>query len=134
MKKETIVVDGANVSYAKQTKKDQPLINNIILVRKKLLSMGYDPIIVVDASIRHKVKDMVQFQGLIDKGKVIQAPADTDADYFILKIAQEKDAKIVTNDTYKEYRDEFKDIKKRRVPFTIVDSDVIFYKLKDRKK
>lgn len=134
MKREQIVVDGANVSYVRQTKEDKPMISNIILVRKKLRHMGYEPIVVVDASIRHKVKDMEQFQGLINKGKVIQAPADTDADYFILKIAQEKDTKMVTNDTYKEYNEEFKDIKDRRVPFTIIDSDVIFYKLEDRKK
>lgn len=65
--------------------------------------------------------------GLIDKQLVRQAPADTDADYFVLKIAQEHHAQVVSNDLFEAYREQFNWIYDRRVPLMIVQGQVELY-------
>lgn len=129
IEKEDILVDGANVAYLEKTKDGKPMVENIIAVKRKLEEKGYDPIIIVDAGFRYDVDDPQQLEGLIDKGKIQQAPAGTDADYFLIKLAQEHRAKIVTNDQYDDYIENYPWIEKRRVPLMIVDGDIQFYQL-----
>ncbi|MFP4344574.1 MAG: NYN domain-containing protein, partial [Anaerolineales bacterium] len=73
----------------------------------ELQDMEFEPIIIVDASLRYEVDDPEQLEGLFDKQKVRQAPAETDADYFVLQMAQEVNAPVVSNDTYDRYREEY---------------------------
>jgi hypothetical protein len=122
-----VVVDGANVAYAELSKEGQPKISNIVAVRRALQEKGYDCVIVVDASLRHEIDDPDQLEGLVDQQAVQQAPAGTDADYFVLETAEELDAQVVSNDEFRGYRDRFPWIERRRVPLMLVNGEVELY-------
>lgn len=126
MSRQMIVVDGANAAYAEKTDDGKPKVSNLIALYDKLEEEGYAPLIIVDASLVYEVDDPDQMEGLLDKQKLRQAPAETDADYFVLRTAKDHDAQIVTNDQYEEYQDEY-DIEERRIPFMIVDGEVELY-------
>ena len=124
MAKHLIVVDGANVAWNEQTKDGKPKVSNIVAMRKRLEQDGFDPIIIIDARLRHDIDDADQLEALIDGQHVRQSPAGTDADYFVLKTAKQQDAQFVTNDTFEEYRDDYDWIWERRMPFMIVEGQV----------
>jgi hypothetical protein len=126
-KKSVIVVDGANVAYIEESKGGEPKVSNLVAVRQALEKRGYEPVIIVDASLRHQVDDPDQLEALIEDQKIRQAPAGTDADYFILQFAEQKDALVVSNDEFEQYQDQFPWIEQRRVPLMIVHGDVQLY-------
>lgn len=126
MSRPIVVVDGANAAYAEKTDDGKPKVSNLVALYGKLWEEGYEPIIIVDASLVYEVDDRKQMEGLLDKQKLRQAPAETDADYFVLVTARDNDAQIVSNDQYEDYQKKF-DIERRRVPFMILNGDVELY-------
>lgn len=122
-----IVVDGANVAYVEQTQDGKPKMSNLVAVREALEQKGYDPIIIVDASLIHEIDDPDQLQAFLDSQRIHQAPADTEADYFVLETAAEKNAKVVSNDRFEEFLQRFDWIENRRVPLMIVNGEVELY-------
>lgn len=120
------VVDGANVAHSAPSDGD-PRISNIVAMRKALIDEGYDPVIVVDATLRHEIDDPEQLEALLDSEKIRQAPAGTDADYFVLEIADGNDAVVISNDLFEDYEDEYPWIEQRRIPFMIVRGEVHLY-------
>ncbi len=124
-----IIVDGANVAYEEMGEGGTPQLATLLAVRSQLQELGYDPVIVVDASLRHIIDDAEQYERLEDEGVIKQAPAGTEADYFIVRLAEEFDARIVSNDQFEPYQDRFPGIAERRVPLMIVDGVVVFHQL-----
>lgn len=122
-----IIVDGSNVAYEGVPKGSKPELSNILAVRKALEKRGYDPVIIVDAALHHVVDQPGQIEHLLDKDAILQAPAGTDADYFILETADRMHAQVVSNDEFRPYRDRFPWINERRVPFMIIDGQVELY-------
>jgi NOL1/NOP2/fmu family ribosome biogenesis protein len=128
--RERIVVDGTNVAW--MTKKEgKPNIDNIEMVRRELEKEGYAPIIIVDASLRHNVpeSDKERFEKWIEEGKVIQAPAQVRADDAILKFANDRGLRIVSNDTFRDYEEVYPWVKdkSKRIPFNIIGTQAILY-------
>lgn len=121
------VVDGANVAYEEKSKAGSPKVGNIVAVNQTLKLKGYDPIIIIDASLKHEVDDPDQLEVLIGNGTIRQAPAGTDADYFLIRTADEHKALIVTNDRYQNYEEQYPWIKERRLPLMIIDGVVELY-------
>src|SRR5512138_564529 len=115
------VVDGTNIAYEEPSRGGKPKVGNLIAVKKALEQRGYEPIIIVDASFRHEADDPEQLEALIDSLQVRQAPAGTQADYFVLETAEHKNAIVVSNDQYKQYREQYPWIDERRVPLMIID-------------
>lgn len=126
-KNKIIVVDGSNVAYAERAKDGKPQVSNLIAVQRALQARGLQPIIIVDAALRHQVDDPARIEALIQHQEIRQAPADTDADYFILKTAENEHADVVSNDEYQPYRRQFRWIAKRRIPLMIVRGAVELY-------
>ena len=122
-----IVVDGANVAWSEQTSDGKPKVSNLVAMRQALVDEGYEPIIIIDASLRHDVDDANQLEGLIDNQRVRQSPAGTEADYFILKTADQTKTKVVSNDTFEKYRDDYDWIWERRLPYMIVEGKVLLH-------
>lgn len=121
------VVDGANVAFIDQTSSGKLKVENLTAVRDTLRAMGFDLMIIVDASMRYAIDDPQQFERLIDDEDVRQAPAGTDADYFVLAFAEERNAYVVSNDEFEDYRERFSWIEDRRIPLMIVNGDVQLY-------
>ncbi|MEO6879014.1 MAG: hypothetical protein ABI205_11085 [Gemmatimonadaceae bacterium] len=118
------IVDGSNVAYS--TEGEPPHLLNLVLVRDKLVEEGMEPIIVADAALRHQIDDGAGYQRLIDGGAVRQAPAGTDADYFILAFARELRASIVSNDRFRDRIKQFPEAKDRVIRYMIVNREVVF--------
>jgi hypothetical protein len=121
------VVDGANVAFIEVSSDGKPKVSYLVAVRRALKRRGYKPIIVVDASLRHQVDDPQQLESLIDDQVIRQAPAGTDADYFILEIAEDEQGLVISNDEFEKSKDRYPWIEERRVPLMIVNGQVELY-------
>jgi hypothetical protein len=118
-----VIVDGSNVAHS--TEKDGPRLENIRLVAMKLKEEGYEPVVLVDAALRHQIDDNVEYERLVEDGKIKQAPAGTDADYFILAFARELEASVVSNDRFRDREGAFPEITDRLIRYMIVNDEVV---------
>jgi len=125
------LVDGSNVAHFGA---DRARLRNVLCVRDKLVEEGYEPIIVADAALRHQIDDADGYERLVQSGSVQQAPAGTDADYFILSFARELDASIVSNDQFRDRSRQFSEVRKRVVRFMIVQGEVVFERRTHKRK
>jgi hypothetical protein len=117
------IIDGSNVAHA--TEGEHARLENIVLVREKVVEEGYEPIVVVDAALRHQVDDRTGYEQMVEEGALKQAPAGTDADYFILSFARELDAAVVSNDRYRDRLSAFPEARDRVIRFMIVAGEVV---------
>ncbi|HZI41711.1 MAG TPA: hypothetical protein VFD67_08405 [Gemmatimonadaceae bacterium] len=123
MSKSIVLVDGSNVAHSTEGEKAQ--LVNILAVREKLTEEGLEPVVVVDAALRHQIDDRAGYEQLVEQGVVRQAPAGTDADYFILTFARELDARIVSNDRFRDRLGDFPDASDRLIRYMIVGREVV---------
>jgi hypothetical protein len=106
-----VLVDGSNVAHASE---GEALLDNIRVVCAKLREEGYEPVVVA--------------------GSIKQAPAGTDADYFILSFARELDASIVSNDRFRDRQKAFPDAAKRLIRYMVVKGEVVFERRTERRE
>ena len=118
------LVDGSNVAHSSEG--DKARLENIRLVCRKLQEEGFEPIVVADAALRHQIDDRDEFERLVDEGKIRQAPAGTDADYFILAFARELEASIVSNDRFRDRLEAFPEARDQVIRYMIVADEVVF--------
>lgn len=130
MSKRIAVVDGANIAYIERSQKGDPKVANLLAVRTALEKKGYQPLILVDASLVYEIDDRPQLEALIDAQDIRQVPADTDADYFIIETAEEQDALLISNDQYEAYQKDHPWIEQRRVPVMIIHENAELYEPK----
>ena len=123
MTKPIVLVDGSNVAHSTEGEKAQ--LANIVAMREKMQEEGFDPVVVVDAALRHQIDDTAGYERLVESGVVRQAPAGTDADYFLLSFARELDARIVSNDRFRDRLDAFPDAADRLIRYMIVEREVV---------
>lgn len=125
------LIDGSNVAHSSEG--DQARLQNIRLVSGKLVEEGYQPVVVVDAALRHQIDDKAQFEQMVEDGRIKQAPAGTDADYFILSFARELEAVVVSNDRFKDRLEAFPEARDRVIRFMIVNDEVVFERRTSRR-
>lgn len=118
-----VLVDGSNVAHSSEG--ERPRLANITAVVEKLREEGYEPLVLVDAALRHQIDDRAAYERLVDEGLLRQAPAGTDADYFILSFARELDASIVSNDRFRDRQKAFPDAAKRLIRYMVVKDEVV---------
>jgi Zc3h12a-like Ribonuclease NYN domain len=124
---EVVIIDGANVAYEERSAGGKPKLSNLLKVRRELEERGLEAVILVDASLKYDIDDQSQLETLIRSQQVRQVPAGTDADYFIIQLADQFNARVVTNDRYKDYLEQFPWITDRRLPYMIVKGEVVLY-------
>ncbi|HWG35921.1 MAG TPA: hypothetical protein VN650_17295 [Gemmatimonadaceae bacterium] len=118
-----VIVDGSNVAHC--TEGEPPHVANLLAVREKLCEEGLEPIIVADAALRHQIDEPDRYERMIEEGLVRQAPAGTDADYFILSFARELGAGIVSNDRFRDRIKQFPEARDRVIRYMIVQDEVV---------
>ena len=118
-----VIVDGSNVAHSSEG--ERASLGNITAVCDKLREEGYEPVVVVDAALRHQIDDRGGYERLVEAGSLRQAPAGTDADYFILSFARELDASIVSNDRFRDRQKAFPDAAKRLIKYMVVKGEVV---------
>lgn len=126
-----VLVDGSNVAHSSEGEKAR--LRNIELVVAKLEEEGLEPIVVADAALRHQIDRAQEYEQRIDDGEIRQAPAGTDADWFILSFARELDAYIVSNDRFRDRQEAFPDARERMIRYMIVEDEVVFEKRNRRR-
>jgi hypothetical protein len=127
-----VLVDASNVAHA--TEGGEARLENIKIVQAKLLEDGFEPLVVADAALRHQIDNKQAYEAMIENGQVHQAPAGTDADFFILSFARELNARILTNDRFRDRAAEFAEERERIIRFMIVDGEVVFEHRNRRRK
>jgi hypothetical protein len=70
---------------------------------------------------------------MIDDGFVRQAPAGTDADYFILSFARELNASVLSNDRFRDRMKAFPDVLERVIRYMIVQDEVVLERRTQRR-
>ena len=120
---ERVIVDASNVAHASE--KTSARLANVRLIRDRLTEDGMTPILVADAALRHQIDDADGYEALVKAGEIQQAPAGTDADYFILAFARELDAAVLSNDRFKDRIAHFSDVKDRIIRYMIVAGEVV---------
>ena len=118
---------------AHSTEGESPRLANIRLVCEKLAEEGYEPVVVADAALRHQIDERGRYEEMVDAGEIKQAPAGTDADYFILSFARELDAFVVSNDRFKDRLQAFPEARERVIRFMIVNGEVVFERRTQRR-
>lgn len=122
--RETVIVDGSNVAHS--TEGESARLENITLVCDRLREDGFEPVVVADAALRHQIDDSARYEEMVENGTIRQAPAGTDADFFILSFARELDAFVVSNDRYRDRADAFPEARERVIRYMIVNGEVVF--------
>lgn len=117
-----MIVDASNVAHASE---NAVRLANVTLIRDHLTEEGMTPILVADAALRHQIDDADGYEVLVKAGEIQQAPAGTDADYFILTFARELDASVLSNDRFKERIAHFPDVRERIIRYMIVAGEVV---------
>ena len=101
-----IIVDGSNVLYWDQNRPD---LATVAAVLRQLEAEGYTPVVWFDANVGYRVSDrFVKEQELaarlsVRKSRVFLATAGTPADAWVLAQARAMNARIVTNDRYRDW-------------------------------
>ena len=129
-----VVVDASNVAYHVKNENGQPQMSNILAVVKALEEGEDEFVIIADASLRHDIDEKDKFLRLLESENVEEVPAGNDADHFILDIATRERAKILSNDKFRDYAAEFRNISSMRIPFIIDNGRLTFGKPKKAKK
>ena len=126
-----VLIDGSNVAHS--TEGEKPLVANLLAVRDKVKEEGLEPIIMADAALRHQIDDQKVYEDMIESGSIRQAPAGTDADYFILSFARELDAAIVSNDRFRDRAAQFPEARERVIRYMIVNDEVVLERRTQRR-
>jgi hypothetical protein len=122
------IVDGNNISYGDY--EESPKLRMILCVYEKLEALGVKPYVVVSAALRHHIDDPVGLVEFLKKDDVAEAPADRSDDFFVIQLALQKEAFIVSNDQFKDWKkanpELSEEIEKRRVALTFIEEDPQF--------
>jgi len=126
------VIDGANVARECNHGSNGGRISNFYKLFEKLHSFQIENYtILCDRSLYYTIDDKNDYEKLIDKGQILETPGGTEADHFILKIAKEKDAFIISNDLFREFEAIYgrQWIRKKRISFKIINDTLFFDKI-----
>lgn len=117
-----IIVDGSNVAWDSPTPNHRANLNNLLAAIDHLKKIGFSNItVVVDAALRYQVEDKEKFDLASRDGLIKVLPAKVSGDLFILRLSNQTGALILTNDLFREFREEFPFIDTRRVPFSFLN-------------
>jgi hypothetical protein len=102
----SLIVDGNNVAYY-LSRKGAPRVQNLILARQSLRQAGYRPIIVVSAALIHKIDRPEVLASMMDGTSVIESPRGRNDDLTIIRLAEKRNAEILSNDRFLDWQDRF---------------------------
>ena len=65
-----IIMDGTNVAYEETDEGGEPKLATLLAVRCRRQDLGYDPVIVVNVTLRHAIDDAAQDETREDEGVI----------------------------------------------------------------
>ena len=123
-----IVSDLNNYLYEDKDSDGKVKIENIELLEDTLQEVGYSKkILIGSSSLITKVNKPKIYDQLVIERRICKAPALTDTDWYILKLAKIYNYDILSNDKFKDYWEEFgKDwIMEKRKTFMLLEGKLI---------
>ena len=123
-KRNAVIVDGNNVAYH-LAPSGVPRAVNLVLALRSLKSAGYRPVIVVSAALVHKIDKPNALQEMIRDGHVLQTSRGQNDDLKIIKMAQDSNADIVSNDRFLNWLDRYPWISSRLLRYRMTPSGLI---------
>lgn len=127
--KSIFLIDFLNVAYLLK-ENGKPRIKNVELVvgKLKLLSPLTKVICIADPSTPYIIDNKKKYKKLIDEGQIVQVGSGEEADYYMIKYAENKsNCCIITNDGFKNHKFN-ENLKNRIIRVSIINSEVIFSK------
>lgn len=129
-----VIVDASNVAHFKKDKNSKPMLNNILMAVEALESKGDEFVVIADASLAHDIDNVEEFNKLVADELIEEVPSGNNADHFILELAEEENAKILSNDKFRDFKDEFLNINSMRIPFSFDGNRLVMGHSKKPKK
>ncbi len=122
------VLDGSNIAHEVKTDDDKPQLMNILKMHDELKKQGFKEIItIVSSKLRHEIDDPSQLNQLIKARNIIQAPANTNDDRFIIEVAKKNNCYIISNDQFNDFPNEQIFLRYRLIKYKIIKDDVYLY-------
>lgn len=109
-----IVVDGSNVMYWKD---GTPQVGTVRDVVARLVALGYAPGVMFDANAGHLLAGAYRHDGAfarmlgLPQDRVMVVPKGTQADGYILQAARDLGARVVTNDRFRDWIEQFPEVR-----------------------
>ena len=103
----------------------KPRLEKFFRLRKKLEEFAKDVIYVASSSLKYRIDDKERYLKFVKEGVILESPHGVDTDLFILQIAREFDASILSNDAFREYKPRYADEINRCLRFMIVKDKII---------
>lgn len=140
-----ILVDGSNIAFATYNivgRKKIAKFSNIKLIidflehlKNKNPQVSISFFILCDSTLRYRIDYPNKLEELIHKGKIIQSPAGTQTDDFLLNYLKKNHLNtcIISNDTFHQCpKDLEKDKNSWRIPYLIFDNQILIPKLEQK--
>jgi hypothetical protein len=124
MIKQKAVIDASNVLHLDAPRQQKPSINTIYAVINAVKASGREPILVVQAATLSTVGDPENLENLLAESFVLSIPDGSDDSRAVLETAEQKDAIVVSNNTYSDYWSEYPWVELCRLPVALVDGHV----------
>ncbi len=130
----TIAIDASNVAYGSGSTEgnEGPKVSNLEVVLHALKGKGFKDLkIFADASLKHNIDNPDQFAVLKNEYNIMEMPAGTDADVFIIKYVIENQCYVISNDRFNDWKEKDswvrENIDRFRIRFMIIDDLSYFY-------
>ena len=113
-----ILVDGSNVMWWDG---DTPKLETLVTVVSHLKALGFTPGVIFDASAGHRLFGRYRDDGYMATAiglpveQVLVVPKGEVADRFLLMTARTRNLRVVTNDRYRDWLEDFPEAKGRLV-------------------
>jgi len=114
--KNWVILDGSNVMH---WKKGKPKIETVLEVTRYLSERGFTPGVVFDANAGYLISDKYLhdsgFGFLLElpEDRVMVVPKGTPADPIILAAARDHGARVVSNDQFRDWADDFPEVRNK---------------------
>jgi len=108
-----IIVDGSNVMHWNDSKPDLSTLRQVLAALKRA---GLRPGVVFDANVGYKIAGRFMDDRALSRAlglpvnQVMVAPKGTPADPLILQAARDSKTRVVTNDQFRDWADDYPDV------------------------
>src|SRR5262245_44941894 len=124
MIKQKAVIDASNILHLEVPRQQKPRIKSIYAVVDAVKASGREPILVVEAAALCTVSDPESRENLLAESFVLSIPEGSDTGRAVLETAEQRDAIVVSNNTYSDYWSEYPWVELCRLPVALVDGHV----------
>jgi hypothetical protein len=119
------IVDVSNVTREELDERGHAKLESLKNLLEKLEASGVKAVAIADASLQGQIDDETAFRDYCRRGLIKQSPSRTEADGWILQLASEVDAYIISRDIFRERIEKFPELRSRLVSFMVFDGSVM---------